>query len=115
MAAMTDAQLRVIRDEVGSAPSDDDLQDLWDELGGTSTTAVALAVLRPRMADALAAAAQGGATLPGVIGVVAPAQPALLAAQISRLEGQLAAETGTADESGLSATSVIAGRRDRVR
>lgn len=113
MANLTDAQLRDLRAEVGSVPSDDDLQDLWDQLA--SIPAVALAILRPRLADALAAAAQGGATIPGAISVSAPAQPTLLAAQISRLEGQLAVETGTVDTSGLGATSVVAGRYDRPR
>src|SRR4051794_33371940 len=114
MAAMTDQQIRDVRAEVGSTPSDDALQDLWDALGG-SVPAVALAVLRPRLADALTAAAAGGTTIPGVIGVTAPAQPTLLAAQISRLEGALASLNGESDSSGLAATSLLAGRADRPR
>lgn len=115
MANLTDEQLRMIRAEVGSEPSDDDLQDLWDVLG--STTAVALAVLRPRLADARAAALAGGFTLSGVLGVVAPSSDTMrqLDMQISRLESQLAVESGTADLSGLATSSVIAGRSDRPR
>lgn len=108
MATLTDADLRKIREEVGSSPSDSDLEDLWAELG--TVPAVALAVLRPRLADALTAAAQGSTTIPGVISVGAPAQPAMLRSQIARLEGLLdVADPGT------SAGSLIVGRRDRVR
>lgn len=108
--ALTDAQIRTIRADVGSSPSDDDLDDLYSEVG--STTAVALAVLRPRYADALN---DRSISLPGVISVGAPPSVTAMATQISRLETQLAAENGTVDTSGLGATSVVAGRRDRVR
>lgn len=113
MAQITPEQLRRIRDEVGNDPTEDDISELWDELG--SVPAVALAILRPLYADALRAAAQGSATIPGAISVGAPAQPSLLAAQIRRLEGQLATETGDPDASGLGASSVLASRADRVR
>lgn len=113
MAAMTDQQVRDIRAEVGSSPSDDDLQELWDVLG--NVPAVALAVLRPRMADALTAAAQGSATIPGAITVGAPAQPTLLAAQIARLEAQLVALTGDPDTTGLTGSTGFLRRTDRVR
>lgn len=109
--ALTDAQLRTIRDEVGTSPDDDTLDDLYDDLG--STTAVALAVLRPRLADALAAAAQGGFTITGALSATPPAQPTLLQQQVSRLEAQYAAETGDTTEVG--AVSVVAGRYDRPR
>jgi hypothetical protein len=111
MATMTPKNLRDVRAEVGSTPSDDDLQDLWDALAG-SIPAVALAVLRPRLADALNARS---VTIPGVIGVGAPPAPTVLAAQISRLEAQLAAESGDVDTSGLTATSILVGRIDRAR
>jgi hypothetical protein len=116
MATMTEQNLREVRAEVGSSPSDDDLQDLWEALTG-SVPAVALAVLRPRLADARAAAADGGFTISGALGTTAPAATVLaqLDAQIARLEGQLAAETGTVGSSGLAMTSVVAGRYDRPR
>lgn len=113
MAALTEAQERVIRAEVGSSPATSVLEDLYAEL--QSTTAVALAVLRPRLADIVNAAGKGGATIPGVIGVQAPSQPTILAAQISRLEGQLAVETGEPDESGFGASTQFLVRPDRVR
>lgn len=98
MAILTDDQLRTIRDEVGSSPTENDLQDLWDALG--STTAVALAVLRPRLADALAAAASGSLSIAGAISVGAPAQPTMLLEQIQRLEGQLLSEGGAVPGAG---------------
>lgn len=110
MAVMTEQQVRDVRAEVGSTPSDDTLQDLWDQLG--NVPAVALAVLRPRLADALDSRS---VTIPGVIGVGAAPNTTLMAAQISRLEGQLAALTGDADTSGLAATSGFLRRTDRVR
>lgn len=110
MALMTDTQIRDVRAEVGSIPSDDALQDLWDALG--NVPAVALAVLRPRLADALNSRS---VTLPGAIAVGAAPSPTVLERQISRLEGQLAALTGTVDASQLGATSVFAGRADRPR
>lgn len=113
MAELTETQIRTIRAEVGSTPDDNVLEELFEALD--STTAVALAVLRPRLADAIAAAAKGGATIPGVIGVTAPAQPTILAAQISRLEGQLAVETGEPDESGFGMSTQFLVRPDRAR
>jgi hypothetical protein len=113
-AEMTDADLFKIRQEVGSAPDDSVVEDTWESAGG-GVTETALAILRPRLADALAAAGRGSVTLPGALSVGAPAQPTQLATQISRLEGQLAAQSGTPDVSGLAASSVLAGRRDRPR
>jgi hypothetical protein len=112
-AAIAGSVLRDLRAEVGGSPADDELADLYQTVH--SVPAAALAILRPRLADAITAAAGGGVTIPGVIGVTAPSQPTLLAQQISRLEAQLAAENGDVDTSGLGATSVIAGRFDRVR
>lgn len=106
----TPTQLRAIRDEIGTSPDDSAIEDLWIEL--QSVPAVALAVLRPRLADALNSRA---VTIPGAIGVGAAPSPKYLDAQIVRLEAQLAAETGDADTSGLGATSLLAGRTDRAR
>lgn len=113
--ALTDTQLREVRAEVGAAPDDTTLNSLFDDL--QNLTAVSLAVLRPRLADARTAAAQGGFTLSGVLGTTAPTADVLrqMDAQISRLESQLAAETGETDTSGLSASSVLVGRTDRPR
>jgi hypothetical protein len=110
MTLLTDAQIRQIRAETGSSPSDDALQDLWDVFG--DVTKVALAVLRPRMADALTAAASGGLTIPGVLSVTAPASPQALREQISRLEAEL---TPADADQGFRAVSSIAGRPDRPR
>lgn len=112
-AAIAASVLRDLRAEVGASPADDELADLYQSLH--SVPAAALAILRPRLADALSAAAGGGVTIPGVISVTAPSQPTALIAQVSRLEAQLAAESGEVDTTGLGATSVIAGRFDRVR
>lgn len=113
-AAMTDADLRKIRDEIGSSPSDSTVEDKWDAVG-SGVIETALAILRPRLADALAAAGRGSVTLSGALSVGAPAQPSMLAAQISRLEGQLAAQNGEPDTSGLGASSLLVGRTDRPR
>lgn len=116
-AALNAADLLAIRQEIGTGapPTDGDLDDLWTDLA--SVPAVALAILRPRRADALAAAGQGGFTLSGVLGTTAPTATAiaLMDAQIARLEAQLAAETGVLDTAGFAASSVIAGRTDRPR
>jgi hypothetical protein len=114
MAALTDTALRALRNEVGVAPSDDVLADLFTEL--QSIPAVALAVLRPRLADGRAAAAAGGFSLAGVLGTTAPSAESLkqLDAQILRLEGLLAAETGVLDASGIGSSFVLQ-RHDRVR
>jgi hypothetical protein len=113
MATMTDPQIRQVRAEVGSTPSDDALQDLWDAIGA-SIPAVALAVLRPRLADALTAAAQGSVTVPGAVSIGAPAQPTMLLEQVQRLEATLAAETGAADEGALGGV-VVMSRRTGLR
>jgi microcystin degradation protein MlrC len=113
-AEMTDADMRKIRYEIGTAPDDNAVADAWDEVGG-GVVATALAILRPRLADGLASAAAGGATIPGAISVTPPTQLAMLSAQVSRLEAQLASVTGEPDDSGLAATSVIASRSDRWR
>lgn len=110
MAAMTEQEIRDVRAEVGSSPSDDALQDLWDQLG--NVPAVALAVLRPRLADALNSRS---VTIPGAIAVGAAPSPTVIERQISRLEAQLAALTGVPDTSGLAATSGFLRRTDRVR
>lgn len=111
MAAMTDAQIRAVRAEVGTSPSDDDLQDLWDTLNA-SVPAVALAVLRPRLADALTSRS---VTIPGSIGIGAAPSPKYLSEQIVRLETLLAAETGEPDASGLAGAPTRLVRHDRVR
>lgn len=111
--ALTAAQLREIRAEVGSDPNDAELQTLWDALG--NTTAVALDVLRIRRSDALTAAGQGGFTLSGILGVSAPTADVIrqLDTQIARLEAALADQTG--EPALLAASSVVVGRYDRPR
>jgi hypothetical protein len=113
MAAMTDMDLQKIREEVGSNPSDNTVEDTWDSVGG-GIIQTSLAILRPRLADALAAAAQGSVAFPGAISVGAPSQPTMLLEQIQRLEAVLAAETGTADEGAVGAVTVMR-RRDQLR
>lgn len=109
-AVPTPDQLRAIREETGSTPSDTTIEDLWRDL--RSVPAVALAVLRPRLADALDSRSL---SIPGAISVGAPADPKYLAGQIARLEGLLAAESGEPDATGLGASSVIVSRTDRIR
>lgn len=87
-AVIPTTALRDIRAEIGGAPADDEIADLY-AVHGQSVPATALAVLRPRLADALTAAASGGVTIPGVISVTAPANPQYLRDQISRLEAAI--------------------------
>lgn len=112
--ALTEAQLRALRAEVGDTPGEDDLNDLWAPL--QSVPAVALAVLRPRLANGMNAAAAGGFSLSGVLGVQAPSAESLkqLEAQILRLEGEFAAEAGGIDGTGVGGGSRLR-RYDRVR
>lgn len=97
--AIAATALRDIRSEVGASPADDEIADLYAIL--QSVPGVALAILRPRLADALAAAAAGSFSIPGALSLGAPAQPTMLLEQVQRLEAQLLAETGTADDDAL--------------
>lgn len=89
---LSEQQLLTIREEVGSAPDDATLDALFGEL--QDLTKVSLAVLRPRLADALTAAAAGSLSIPGAISLGAPAQPTMLLEQVQRLEAELEQDTG---------------------
>lgn len=106
------SDLAAVRGEVGSTPDDATIADMWTSYG--NVPAVALAVLRPRLADALAAAASGSLTIPGAISVGAPAQPTMLREQIQRLEIALQASTGDADPTMMIGTSQLR-RRSQTR
>lgn len=91
--SMTDADLFAIRAEVGSAPADDVLDGLWDDLQdatGVQTVwqAVAVQVLAQRLADFT-----GGTSSVNIAGAIAVSTSmgdvAYLRAQIQRLTAQV--------------------------
>jgi hypothetical protein len=97
--SLTDTDLRRIRAEVGSQPTDDDLADAWDaalEDGvpeGKLWAAVAYQVLAVRYADLVSGTSSSGSTsvsIPGAISVSSSAatstSPPALKAQLDRLK-----------------------------
>lgn len=94
-ASLTDQQLGWIRDELGSEPDDDTLQDHYTALG--HWILVALRVLRRRHADAVAGGTSTPASVsvPGVVAVSASRTDVrALAGQIDRLQARYETETG---------------------
>lgn len=87
--AMTDGDLALIRDEVGTSPDDGTLEGWFDELG--HWLPVAIRVLKRRYADASAGGQEVSTFgLDGVLNVgFSKANLASLLAQITRLEGLL--------------------------
>jgi hypothetical protein len=96
MARITDTDLQLIRDEIGTStpPTDDDLDDSWRQLG--HWLPVAVRVLKRRRAD-IAAGGQSvqSLNLAGAISVgFGGADLRTLDAQILRLEARWEALTG---------------------
>jgi hypothetical protein len=94
----TDTDLRRVRAEVGSQPSDDDLADAWDAAGEDGVpeakrwAAVAYQVLAVRYADLVGGSSTSGSTsvsIPGALSVSSSAasstSPAALKQQLDRL------------------------------
>jgi hypothetical protein len=95
-AAMTDADVRRIREEVGDEPSTGDLARLfsWPENG--HWLPVAISVLKRRRAAALATGGVQSVTVPGAISVtLGKTELTALDARIAALEAQWADESGT--------------------
>lgn len=114
--AFTDADLRRVRGEVGTAPSDDDLADLYDAAAAEGVpeavrwAAVAAHVLGMRLADQLAGSTS--LSIPGAISVATTAgNPVTLRAQVDRLR----AIAGTAPATGYAAGGVLTRPSHRTR
>jgi hypothetical protein len=88
---MTEHELALIRDEIGSTPDDDTLEEWHAELG--HWLPVAIRALKRRRADAAAGGAQATSlSLSGVLSVgLAKTDVTALDAQIARMEAQWAA------------------------
>ena len=100
---LSSSDLALLRDEIGTVtpPTDDDLSDLYDELGDSSWVPTALRVLRRRRA-AMATSEVKSVSLAGVVSVSLGSSLAALDRQIERLEAQQTqAQTVPADTSGV--------------
>lgn len=114
MSALTADQLAYLHAELGTAADETDLQTRYDRLG--SVVAVAEETVRERLADLLAKPAS--VTLSGVMSKDSSANIRALQPQADRLAAALRAELAAAGEpdlTGLGATSLLVGRRDRPR
>jgi hypothetical protein len=102
--SLTDAQLRMIRDEIGDTtpPTDDDLfgmfDDLVDQAAPATWQAVAISVLKRRYAQYMTDGTSSSLTIPGVVAIAGSRQEGILAPQlleqIRRLEAQTRAGGG---------------------
>lgn len=108
---LSPTDLALIRDEVGTSPTDTTLEEWHDELD--HWLPVAIRVLKRRLADATAGGTEVSSFgLDGVLTVgFAKASQASLAAQIARLEARWAA----IDAPGTSSFSARITRPDRHR
>ena len=111
--AMTDLDLARIRDEVGTDPDDNTLDDYFDALG--HWLPVAIRVLKRRRANAAAGGQETKTfSLDGVLSVgLSTANLSDLNKQIDRLEAAWAAEQGGTDGTGVSTARIR--RPDRYR
>jgi len=107
------AALSLIRDEVGTLPDDNTLEEWFDELG--HWLPVAIRVLKRRYADASAGGQEVSTFgLDGVLNVgFSKASLTGLAAQIARLEERWAAEQGGTASNFLQTAPLL--RADRYR
>ena len=86
---LTDSDLELIRDEIGATPDDDELFDMFDQLG--HWLPVAIRVLKRRRADATTSAGAKSFSLDGVLSVgLSTTDIRALDGQIARLEAEWA-------------------------
>lgn len=111
--AMTETDLARIRDEVGTQPDDNTLDDYFDELG--HWLPVAIRILKRRRANAAAGGQETKSfTLDGVLSVgLSTANLTGLDSQIAHLEAAWAAEQGGPTASGVTTARIR--RPDRYR
>lgn len=88
---LTDSDVALLRDEIGTGtpPTDDELQEMYAELGHASWIPTALRVLRRRR-SAMATSEVRNVSLPGGLSVGLSSNLTSLDRQIDRLERQLA-------------------------
>lgn len=87
--SLSDSDRELIRDEVGVSPTDDEIDELYDDLGESSWIPTALRVLRRRRSG-MAASGASSVAVPGVVSVSFTSSIATIDRQIDRLERQLA-------------------------
>lgn len=87
--ALSDSDLALIRDEIGSIPGDNEVFDLYDEIGDDSWIPTALRILKRRRA-AMSTSDVKSVSLAGVISVSLGSSLSALDSQIARLSNTLA-------------------------
>lgn len=110
---MTPTEFEQLRDEIGSDPGDDTLEEWYATLG--HWLPVAIRALKRRLADATAGGQEVSSfTLTGVMAVgMSKASLKDLAAHIERLEARWAALNGETVTAGITVTPIV--RLDRAR